>query len=141
MLKTFFEIEINDQGQPLPINKRKNHKLFVGSNLVPEPLKISADQYAMAQQGQYPVIILNLKDTKGINYKEVENNIIKKVQNAYEHHTYLASSSQLRLDERQLFKNYLQGKINKADLQDNLHFLSKLLYKHFKKNVYILIDE
>jgi hypothetical protein len=128
MLKTFFEIETNARG------RRRNRKLFTG-------LKISVDQYAMARQGRYPVILLNLKETKGNDYHEIENNIIKKVQNTYEQHTYLADSNQLRLDERQLFQNYLKGKINKADLQDSLHFLSKLLYKHFKQNVYILIDE
>jgi len=114
--------------------KRRNRKLFAG-------LKVSTDQYAMARQGRYPVILLNLKETKGNDYHEIENNIIKKVQNTYEQHTYLADSNQLRPDERQLFQNYLKGKINKADLQDSLHFLSKLLYKHFKRNVYILIDE
>jgi len=31
--------------------------------------------------------------------------------------------------------------MNKADLQASLHFLSKLLYKHFQQTVYILIDE
>jgi hypothetical protein len=141
MLKTFFEIEIDAQGQPLPLTKRRNRKLFAGSISTLQPLKISADQYAMAQQGRYPVILFNLKETKGSDYKEIENNIIKKVQNTYEQHTYLTKSIQLRLDERQLFQNYLQGKINKADLQDSLHFLSKLLYKHFQQSVYILIDE
>src|SRR6185503_15267439 len=100
-----------------------------------------AEQYIMAHQGQHPVILFNLKETKGNDYKEIENNIIKKVQNTFEQHTYLTNSSHLRIDEKQLFQNYLRGKINKADLQDSLHFLSKLLYKHFKQNVYILIDE
>jgi hypothetical protein len=134
MLKTFFEIETDDQGQPLSIAKRNNQKLFTG-------LKISNDQYAMIQQGQYPVIFLNLKETRGNSYKEIENNIVKKVQNTYEQHTYLSNSTQLRPDEKQLFKNYLQGEINKADLQDSLYFLSKLLYKHFQRVVYILVDE
>src|SRR4051812_23786751 len=111
MLKTFFEIETDDQGQPLPITRRRNRKIFAG-------LKISAEQYIMAHQGQHPVILFNLKETKGNDYKEIENNIIKKVQNTFEQHTYLVNSNQLRSDEKQLFQNYLRGKINKADLQD-----------------------
>src|SRR5579871_5751040 len=44
--------------------------------------------------------------------------------------------------KRNFFKTTCKvTKINKADLQDSLHFLSKLLYKHFGRNVYILIDE
>ena len=117
MLKTFFEIETDNLGQPLPVTKSTNRKLFTGDTPTLQSLKISTDQYAMVQQGQYPVILLNLKDTKGINYKEIENNVVKKVQNTYEQHAYLASSNKLRSDEKQLFKNYLQGKINsKADL-------------------------
>jgi hypothetical protein len=49
MIKTFFEIETD------------------------APLKISTDQEAMTQQGQYPVILFNLKETKGSDYKEIEN--------------------------------------------------------------------
>src|SRR5688572_28133485 len=104
MLKTFFEIETDGKGQLLPPNKRINRKLFAG-------LKISTDQRAMAQQGKHPVILFNLKETKGNNYKDIEDNIIKKVQNTYEQHTYLADSDQLRPDEKQLFQNYLQGEI------------------------------
>src|SRR6185436_13989512 len=134
MIKTFFEIETDAQGQRLPIAKRINRKLFAGSIPNLQPLKISTDQEAMTQQGQYPVILFNLKETKGSDYKEIENNIIKKVQNTYEQHAYLAKSNQLRPDEKQLFQNCLQVKINKADLRDSLHFLSKLLYLNPSKN-------
>ncbi|KLL04405.1 MAG: hypothetical protein MRERV_4c009 [Mycoplasmataceae bacterium RV_VA103A] len=82
-----------------------------------------------------------MKDTKGNNYQEIENNIIKKMQDVYEQYTYLINSNRLREDEKQLFQKHLRGEINKADLQDSLHFLSKLLHKHFQQTVYILIDE
>src|SRR5207245_2036446 len=86
MLKIFFEIETDVQGQPLPITERGNQKLFTG-------LKISTDRYSMAQQGQYPVILLNLKETKGNNYQEIENNIKKKIKKTFEQHTYLVNIS------------------------------------------------
>ncbi|KLL04406.1 MAG: hypothetical protein MRERV_4c010 [Mycoplasmataceae bacterium RV_VA103A] len=44
MLKTFFEIETDVQGEPLSVKKKKNRKLFAD-------LKINDDKYAMARQG------------------------------------------------------------------------------------------
>ena len=139
MLKTFFEIETNDQGQPLSIAKRNNQKLFTG-------LKISNDQYAMIQQGQYPVIFLNLKETRGNSYKEIENNIKEKVITLFSENRYLEkylikSDEFLVESRRRKLTKYLSGKFSKADLQDSLRFLSEILAKHFKRNVYILIDE
>jgi hypothetical protein len=149
MLKTFFEIEVDSQGQPLSLTQKTNYKLFAGGtvNLDTErikklqPLKIANYPEVMKYQGQYPVVLLDFKDANGNNYQEIENNIVKKVQNAYEKHIYLANSSQLRTDEKQLFQKYLQSKITKADLQDSLRFLSEILYKHFNQKTYILIDE
>ncbi|CAG8767583.1 22574_t:CDS:1, partial [Gigaspora rosea] len=40
---TFFEIETDNQGQPLLTSKRINRQLFAG-------LKISTNKYAIAQQ-------------------------------------------------------------------------------------------
>jgi len=134
MLKYFFEIETDSKGKILPLNERSNNKLFTD-------LKISTDQNSMAEQGQYPVIFFSLKNTSGNNYQEIENNVIKKVQDAYKLHDYLIDSNQLNSFDKQKLQNYYQGKIKKVDLQFGLHFLSELLYKHFKKKAILLIDE
>src|SRR5437763_1663571 len=134
MLKYFFELETNSEGKILPLNKRSNNKLFTD-------LKISTDQNSMAEQGQYPVIFFSLKNTSGNDYQEIENNVIKKVQDAYKSHDYLMNSNQLNSFDKQKLQNYYQGKIKKVDLQFGLHFLNELLYKHFKKKAILLIDE
>ena len=43
--------------------------------------------------------------------------------------------------QKEQLQRYFKGKINQKDLKDSLQFLSELLYKHFGKPVYILIDE
>ena len=134
MLKYFFELETNFKGEILPLNEQSNNKLFTD-------LKISTDQNSMAEQGQYPVIFFSLKNTSGNDYQEIENNVIKKVQDAYKLHDYLIDSNQLNSFDKQKLQNYYQGKIKKVDLQFGLHFLSELLYKHFKKKAILLIDE
>ncbi len=50
MLRKFFEIEVDDQGVPLSLDKKVNHKLFVGGEInlgfeetkVLKPLKIAS---------------------------------------------------------------------------------------------------
>ena len=141
MLKTFFEIEVDEKGEPLSIDRRINHKLFAGSSLNPQSLKISIEQRVMNKQGKYPVILLNLRETKGTSYKEVEEKIIKRIGYTYYEHIYLINSNKLEKNEKEIFQKYLRGKISKADLEESLYFLSMLLHKHFNEKVYVLIDE
>lgn len=141
MLKTFFEIEVDEKGEPLSIDRRINHKLFAGSSLNPQSLKISIEQRVMNKQGKYPVILLNLRETKGTSYKEVEEKIIKRIGYTYYEHIYLINSNKLEKNEKEIFQKYLRGKISKADLEESLYFLSVLLHKHFNEKVYVLIDE
>ncbi|CAG8837547.1 6742_t:CDS:2, partial [Racocetra persica] len=136
-------------GKPLSQNESINRTLFVGGEIDSDlegpkdlyALKISSDQKLMEKQGKYPVIFFSLKNTKGNNYQEIENNVIKKVQSAYKSHAYLVNSDQLDSFDKQVFQNHYRGEINKSDLQDSLRLLSELLVKHFHKKVFLLVDE
>ncbi|MDN3031182.1 MAG: AAA family ATPase [Candidatus Tisiphia sp.] len=154
MLQKFFEIEVDQNGVPLPTEDRVNNKLFTGGEIdlgikgkrTLEPLKINGNEYAMAQQGNYPVISINFKDVKGSNYQEIENGIKNQVTNLFTNHRYLKryiTTDEKLLDEAQKEKlnRYFTGKLYKEDLKDSLRVLSEVLYKHFGQKVYILIDE
>ncbi|WP_341749093.1 AAA family ATPase [Candidatus Tisiphia endosymbiont of Sialis lutaria] len=154
MLQKFFEIEVDERGMPLPEEDRVNNKLFTGGTVdlgikgkrTLEPLKINGNEYAMIQQGQFPVILLNLKDVKGSNYQEIENGIKNQVTNLFTNHRYLKryiTTDEKLLDDAQKEKlnRYFTGKLDKEDLKDSLRVLSEVLYKHFGQKVYILIDE
>jgi hypothetical protein len=77
MLRKFFEIEVDEKGKPLPLEQKINNKLFLGGTVdlgikgkrILKPLKINSNEYAMVQQGNYPVISISFKDVKGSNYK------------------------------------------------------------------------
>src|SRR5437868_586883 len=136
MLKYFFELETDAEGKVLSPTERNNNKLFAG-------LEISKDQKSMAEQGKYPVIFFNLKNTKGNNYKEIEDKIRDRIIKLFSEYPYL--KHYLKLDylnvaqERKLAR-YLTGD-DEADLYTSLHFLSELLYKHYNEKVILLIDE
>src|SRR5438067_13822242 len=123
MLKYFFEIETDAQGRSLPITERSKQKLFTG-------LKISADQDSMVELGKYPVILLSLKNTKGNDYQEIENNIKKKVIALFTEYRYLEQylvkdNDFLAESQKRELTRYLSGEFGKADLQNSLLFLSE----------------
>ena len=78
MIEKFLAIEVDQQGNTLPIEQRNNNKLFIGSEIdlgfsetkKLKPLKISSDVKSMKRQGQFPVISISFKDVKGESYKE-----------------------------------------------------------------------
>ena len=59
----------------------------------------------------------------------------------YDQYVYLQDQAWLTKNQRNRLAKYLEGQIVATDLEDSLRFLSKLLYKHFGKPAYILIDE
>ncbi|WP_375327364.1 AAA family ATPase [Candidatus Tisiphia endosymbiont of Nemotelus uliginosus] len=157
MLKKFFEIEIDQEGMPLPKEDRINHKLFIGGEIdlglasgkkrLLKKLKIAQYSDIISDyQGQFPVISINFKDVKGNNYQEIESGIRNQVTKLFANHYYLKhpiAKDTILLDKAQKGKltRYFDGEFTKEDLKDSVAFLSELLYKHFNQKVYILIDE
>ncbi|WP_375326850.1 AAA family ATPase [Candidatus Tisiphia endosymbiont of Nemotelus uliginosus] len=120
MLQKFFEIEVDDTGVPLPEGEKTNNKLFWGGTVdlgikgkrALNPLKISTNEYAMAQQGNYPVISINFKDVKGSSYKEIESKVQMQIIKLYETHRYLEqyyqeSTKLLSNNQKQQLTHYL----------------------------------
>ncbi|WP_341752931.1 MULTISPECIES: AAA family ATPase [unclassified Candidatus Tisiphia] len=154
MLQKFFEIEVDKRGMPLAEEGRVNNKLFTGGTVdlgfdeIKElkPLKIASDASSMKRQGQFPVILLNLKDVKGSSYQEIELSIKDQIIELFASHHYLnhhvtEDTELLNNAQKEKLRRYFDGKLEKNDLKDSLRVLSEVLYKHFGQKVYILIDE
>lgn len=151
MIRTFLEIEVDENGERLPEKKKTNSKLFKGGIIDLEfmgkkslkPLKISNDKYAMAHQGQFPVILINFKNVKGDSYQEIEKKVKIIIGNVFKSHSYLQNSSKVSEDDKILFKHYVTAQVDKVLLEYSLKFLSNLFFLHFDKKVkaFILIDE
>ncbi|WP_375334072.1 MULTISPECIES: AAA family ATPase [unclassified Candidatus Tisiphia] len=154
MLQKFFEIEVDERGKALPLEQKINNKLFTGGTVdlgfdetkELKSLKIAGNASSMKRQGQFPVILFNLKDVKGSSYQEIESGIRNQVTKLFVNHRYLnhymAKDENLLDDvQKEKLSRYFTGKLDKEDLKDSLRFLSEVLYKHFNQKVYILIDE
>jgi len=100
----------------------------------------------MKLQGKFPVISLGFKDVKGSSYQEIAAGVKKQIIELYIEHRYLKQYIQpqtnlLEDKQKEQLQHYFKGTLSQEDLKDSLRFLSKLLYKHFGKPVYVLIDE
>ena len=152
MIQRFLEIEVDKQGNSLPYDMRVNDKLFLGgevdlglgSKRKEKLKKLKIAEYNNLTEeylGQFPVIKINFKDVRGNSYKEIEAGISLAINKTYRTHEYLAYSEMVTIEEKEQFHSYLIGEQDIAKIKDSLKFLAKLLYKHFNKKSYILIDE
>jgi len=102
--------------------------------------KADGGKWIKQHQGKYPVIFISFKDVDGSSYDEMVRRIRGLIKNLYEEH-----ESQFDLVDspsmKKSFNEYLNGESNDGDLQDSLRFLSKFLFKAYKKRAIILIDE
>jgi len=156
MIKKFLSVEVNKEGELLPREERENHKLFLGGEIdlglasgrtkLLNKLKIAEHQgIILDRQGQFPVVDVDFKNTKGNSYEEILNRVKTVLHKSFSEHEYLSTSSKLRRDEIKLFNKYIDS-LEHQDLTDSevshgLFILSNLLSKHFGKKAYILMDE
>ena len=113
MIKTLLEIEVDSQDNALSIEQKTNHKLFVGGTIDSgfgeskklKPLNTTNYVRSMKRQGQFLVILLNLKEAKGTSYQETEDKVRLNVKGLYNNFDYLLHSTQISDKEKQDFLN------------------------------------
>lgn len=145
MAKRFLQINVDKNGLRENKSKTLNFKLFVGNNL-----KIFNHDPSFFNDhfGTYPVILIDyhsLSAIKGFNslteqYKEI-------LLNTFQHHQYLRNNFKLWSNgkSRKLFDLYSLSEGNwtltESEVLQGIPLLSELLYEHFGKHVFILLDE
>lgn len=103
-------------------------------------MSIDDGKYAH-EQGQYPVILITLKDIKEQSFNGAIEAIKILIQRLYSDHDCLLDSDLLSEVTKEQFAYYLKGKVNQQQLESSLLFLSRCLKQHYGKKSYILIDE
>ncbi|UCM86225.1 MAG: ATP-binding protein [Rickettsia endosymbiont of Culicoides impunctatus] len=154
MVRRFFEIEVDQHGNPILQEQRVNYKLFAGGEVdlgltsgkkrLLQPLQIAKySEIMLDYQGQFPVIIISFKGVRGSSYEEIESKIRYQITELFREYHYLKAKDDDTLDagRKEQLTRYFSGKFNKVELENSLKFLSDLLFKHFNQKVYILIDE
>lgn len=124
MLRYFFDVR----------TKEETKDLFNG-------LKIEKEKEIMKMQGKYPVIFLTLKNQKYLNFKNLEDGIKLLMSNIYMEHDYLLESEELSRFDKDKFKAILERKGSIVDFLEGLSNLMRIMNKHYKEKVIVLIDE
>lgn len=121
MLKYFFDVR----------NAEKNRELFKNLYIENSPV--------FSEQGKYPVIFISMKGIADNNFEESLKKIREKISALFDEHKDILNI----LDEfdSQKFRDYINGNIDKAKLENSLVFLTKILTNYYNQPVILLIDE
>lgn len=123
MLKSFFEIGADTS-------------LFEG-------LEISAEtQLCKHHMGKYPVISISLKDVEGSDFGTAYDNLGIQISEEAARFDFLAESGKLTPSDKAKLQQLIDGDfVKKAFLCSSLKLLTRLLSKHYDRQVIVLIDE
>ena len=120
MLKYFFDVRESEE----------NRELFNG-------LDIEKSKY-IDEQGKYPTILISLKSIKYETWEESLEQLKSLISNLYNEFEYIRES--LNESEIELFNDIWFKKEN-GEYANSLKNLTSFLYKYYKKEVILLIDE
>lgn len=135
MFADFLRLNVKD-----PSDTSFQRKFFKGMSILQD--KEFVDKF----MGQFPVISISLKGIIGGDFEIAKGALITLVKNLARTYSFLQKSEALteydKIDLKNLCSDsYLKKPINQNNLTDSLNFLSNCLFKHFKKQVILLIDE
>ena len=130
MLKAFFELGCDAS-------------LFDGLSIIKE--REICEKY----MGQFPVIFLTLKGVDGRNFQTARDLLCAEIGNEAARFSFLQNSNKLDTWEKENYRRLLWGdgekrlssSMSDEALQNSLRTLSRLLARHFGRNVILLIDE
>ena len=122
MLKYYFDINEN------------NRELFKG-------LKIEKSYIFEKHLNKYPTIFLTLKEVKGLSWDEIYGDLKFEIAKLYEKHSYLLNSKKLTQFNKNIINKIITREAPIQDYKNSLYLLSEYLYKHYEKEVVILLDE
>ena len=105
-------------------------------------------EFCVKYMGQYPVICLTLKGVHGVDFEDAYYKLAEVVSAKANEYSFLKDSPSLDEKEKAKFEklcdeDYLKSfdKKTQSYVTSAIISLARMLYKHFKKQVYVLIDE
>ena len=141
MLMNMFESFLNINYEK-PGDTSIQDKFFKGTKIIEDK------KFSKKYMGQFPVISITLKDVLGDSYEDAYFQLAGIVADKVNEYGFLKDSPALNDDDKDTFSK-LSNKdfLIKSSAQTRYYItkaiasLSLMLYKHFNKQVYILIDE
>ena len=115
--------------------RQDSRKLFEGLDIMKHPKTVEE------HMNNHPVIFLSLKEVKGNNWEEAQDELRTTLASLFESFHELRKSKKISDSERLRYIKVCNQEINLANIKTALKSLSTMLYKHYDKNVFVIIDE
>ena len=154
MIKTFLEIKLDKWGREITnyqhvfVNQDKNKNLKI----------LQENAFVRNNLAKHPVIFVDFLNARGSTYQHIVNGVKLAISYAFKQHRYMIdvlynifsndrSTFLQKKDAKECLTNFEKiyesngQKADDIDIQNSLKFLSEVLYNHFNKKVYVLIDE
>ena len=135
MLRDFLKIDRENPG-----STELQERLFKG-------LAVMEDSELCARfMGQHPVLFITLKDVAGENFADAVDRLADSVSAIANGFSFLNGSPRLSAEDRRILsvmtsRSALLSEPDLGTLQESLSSLSSMLYKHYGRQVVVLIDE
>ena len=137
MFESFLKISAKEPGN---ITKHLNY--FKGTKILEDK------EFCKKYMGQFPVISISLKGVHGKTFKAAYFKLAELIVEKAKEFSFLENSPALDEDDKETYanlkrKSYLRNFNDDAisDATSAIASLASMLYKHFNKQVYVLIDE
>ena len=141
LLMNMFESFLKISGKE-PGNITKHLNYFKGTKILEDK------EFCKKYMGQSPVIAITLKGVQGPNFKQAYFKLAELIVAKANEYSFLKDSPALNEDDKDTYaklssKAYLRKFNDEAisDATSAIASLASMLYKHFNKQVYVLIDE
>lgn len=103
MVRRFFSIEVDEEGNPKPRSEAKYYKMFTSPlpKIPNRKLLIAEDkEFIDRHLGKYPIIFVNFKSSAVYSYDRAVRECKRVIYKAFLEHKYLCKSDQLEADEK-----------------------------------------
>ncbi len=123
-----------------PGDTSRQERLFKGLDVMKDP------EIVHDYMGQYPVVFMTLKSVSGESFEEAVEALAVLISETASGFEYLKQSPKLSDYEKSQLELYINHgrlleKNNRYNIKYFLNFICKALYKHFGRQVILLIDE
>ena len=132
----------------LKINSANPGDTILQQKLFKDTKILEDREFCAKYMGQHPVICLTLKGVQGVDFEDAYYKLTEVVSAKANEYSFLKDSPSLDEKEKAKFEklcdeDYLKSfdKKTQSYVTSAIISLARMLYKHFKKQVYVLIDE
>ena len=132
----------------LKINSANPGDTILQQKLFKDTKILEDREFCEKYMGQHPVICLTLKGVHGVDFEDAYYKLAEVVSAKANEYSFLKDSPSLDEKEKAKFEklcdeDYLKSfdKKTQSYVTSAIISLARMLYKHFKKQVYVLIDE